>query len=249
MKKIILLILISSIHLYSQGFNWQYSSRLPFESPNLFIGLEGNYSITNSTGEFPFLENRWTCCEFNEGTGSNVKFGINSEYWISGSSALKAGVFYSTFIGDFSTITEYPASINGGYLEQFKYSFETIQHQMNLRLGYKYKLLPTHLSIITSLNIDYLFFEDNQSSESRIGPVDKVAPYTRSIPEGRIKGIRNIYLSPEIGLAYDVNLGNGLYSSIQLLADLPIMSFSSAAEWRKWQYGIGIAIYKGFIVK
>jgi hypothetical protein len=237
------------MNLFSQGFNWQYSSRLPFESPNLFIGLEGNYSIINSSGEFPFVENRWTCCEFNEGTGSDLKFGLNSEYWITGSSALKAGVFYSSFLGDFSKITEERVNINAEYLEQFKYSFETVQHFINLKLGYKYKLLPTHISLVTSLNIDYLFFEQNESTESRIGPVDKVQPYSRSIAEGRIKGIRNLYLSPEIGLAYDVNLGNGLYSSIQVLADLPLMSFSSAAEWRKWQYGIGIAIYKGFIVK
>jgi hypothetical protein len=99
------------------------------------------------------------------------------------------------------------------------------------------------------MNFDYLFYENNNSTESRIGPTDRVQPYTRSIPEGTIKGMRNLYLSPEVAFAYDIDLGRGIYSTIELNAELPIMSYSSEADWRRWQVGFGFALFRGLIIR
>lgn len=249
-KFIILFIIFIYCDLFSQGFNWQYSSRLPFESPKFFIGVAGSYSNANSSGEFPFVEDRFTCCEFNEGSGYSIELGIGSEYWIKPNTAIRGNINYSPFVSDFSSIKEYPVILNGDliYNEQFEYIFETAQHLININLGYKYKFI-SHFSLIGSINIDYLFYENNNSSESRIGPVDRVQPYTRFIPEGTIKGIRNLYLAPEIAFAYDLELGKGIYSTIEITAELPLMSYSSAAEWQLWQIGIGAAIYRGILFK
>jgi len=58
MKKIIFIIsfIAFSHSVFAQGFDWQYSSRLPFVHPKLFIG--GNVSLGEiaTTGSFSFLD-------------------------------------------------------------------------------------------------------------------------------------------------------------------------------------------------
>ena len=138
----LIILLFSLSNLKSQGFDWQYSVRLPQETPKLFLGLEGAFLRNSSTGEFPFVENRFTCCEFESGTGWGINLGLASEYWFRDLEALRIGLSYASFSGNFTKVRSFPVILDNdvSYMEEYEYEFETLQSYVLLSAGYKYKL-------------------------------------------------------------------------------------------------------------
>lgn len=243
------IIFLLAYPILSQGFNWQYSSRLPYKSPVLFGGVNASWAYSASNGNFPFVEDRFTCCEFELGSGYALKFGINAEYWFEPLQSINLKMNYYSLNSDFSKVREFPVILHGAesFMEQYQYDYSTSMNYVNLSAAYRYKFNHTQLSAIARANFSYLFSEDNSSIESRIGPADKVTTYTRTISEGRIKSLRDFYLAPEIALAYDINAGKGQYFTLELFTEIPIFSMTEDSEWYLWQFGLNIAIYRGLI--
>ena len=72
---------------FAQGFDWQYSPRLPFKFPYLFGGISYNPGYTLNHGNMYLQELEQTklidCCNFTNGTGFSNSFGLDIEYWLS----------------------------------------------------------------------------------------------------------------------------------------------------------------------
>lgn len=249
MKKstIIFLLFLVYLPLNSQGFNWQYSTRLPHSSPKFFLGTTFSFSYLNSNGEFPFVEDRFTCCDFESGNGTGLYFGLSSEYWFKPLRAFRISFGYYQLSSDFSQNKEYPVIIDNAtaFMEQYKYDYDALMRYISSGIGYKIKFQETQFSLIGTLNFSYLFSESNSSTESRTGPTDRVPTYTRTIPEGKIQSIRNFYVAPEISFGYDLNLGNGMYSTVQIQSEIPLLSMTDNSNWRKWQFSLGISVFRG----
>jgi hypothetical protein len=84
--KILLIIIVfgtysNSNFVFGQGFDWQWSARLPFQAPRLYLGIGSQYGFQFASGDISFLEDKIQCQNFNDGTGNNYVLGLNFEYW------------------------------------------------------------------------------------------------------------------------------------------------------------------------
>jgi len=242
-KLIILCFIIAWSNLNSQGFDWQYSSRLPFEPPNSFIGLDalGSYHIIN--GDFRICDNNIPCDTFSLGGGMAVSAGIKLEYWYSADIAFfsKLGLQYSkvNFINE--NLFYYMPEIGTKKLE-----YEYIRNELipELEFGVKYRLrsvLP-HLFTMFSIKTGYVVSSNEELTLRKISEADWLAD------EIHFAGFEPLQLNqltvyPVLKLGYDVNLGLGSYASLYLEFGFPLQNRYSTGKWQSSSITAGVSVF------
>jgi hypothetical protein len=246
---IILIILIStSIAAYSQGFDWQFSPRMPAASPDKFIGLEAGYNFGRSHGDIKLFEDLVECCKFANTSSNSFYVGITGEYWYSGNEALIAGVNYSFL----NSIFKAPGSalLPGDTLLQTEYQFDSKMQFLNISAGYKRRLPNTHFNAAASISLSVPISNTYIFTESVISPSDfyfsTVPPsQERELANGSISGISTLTVSPVIQIGYDFDLGKGMYGWINLQTSYNLNSILTDDRWNILALGLNIRIYKG----
>ncbi|MBM2816335.1 MAG: hypothetical protein HW421_3097 [Ignavibacteria bacterium] len=244
-----LFIFVSNTRISAQGFDWQYSARMPAPSPILFAGVKASIGYTYNNGSFNFAEDV-ICTNFNNGDGSSWNVGIAAEYWHSGNYAFFAGLSYARTNSSFKNAESYPTLTNQLLLE---YNFNLQQQLLDLEFGIKRRILETHFSTIFSLSTQYSFTISPVYTQNILSPPEihfsTGNPYKRNMQSSKTPPIRQVNLIPQIKLGYDFQVGLGTYSSIWIGAGLPILSVTSEGDWHRWYFSAGLCIYKGVFSK
>lgn len=244
MRKIvlILLVLIGSFgFVRSQGFDWQYSPRLPFKSPNLFAGVTLGYIQGNNSGSFDFLQNYTLCCSFANGMGSGIKFGVAGEWWIRGSLALDCELFYHTTTSNFSSQDSVPTR---EYLIRRNYDFNSSQSFLGISIGAKKRLLGSHFSVLLGTAVEFETSDKNAYTYSIVAP-DSLKTGSQIITNGNIAGYNKLLIVPYAGIALDLPLSEGLYSEMSLKLSTPVSDVIDDGNWRRYDVLFGVKVYLG----
>ena len=250
MKKVIILviIIISSFELYGQGFDWEYSARLPYKIPRAFIGAGYSYGYNQSFGNFPFYENNVYSLNFKNGTGSMNQFNIAFQYWEKPIIAIFGNVFYRKMQSDFSHTMTYPRS-NGSdnWLVTYRTQMQSSRDYLGISFGGKYRLLSSYFSVGAQITSQFILSSSSNATEEIISPdfehyID--GSTGREIKNAQLPDFRNFQLQPEIFVAYDFSIANGLYIQSTLRMQIPLFNETSTDKYYDLPVGIEISIFK-----
>ncbi len=234
--------------VYSQGFDWQYSFRLPYSTPSQFIGITGGYSINSSVGDFDFLEDYTPCCKYQNGNGYSLEIGVAYDYWISDLSAITLKTSFAKSNANFSQTIQIPRSdgIND-YLTKYNYTMDEERTSLSLSGFYKYRLLESHLSVLGGLNFYYLLGNDAKHIEEILSPdTEQFIDGTRKrvIKRGIYGEYNTAIINTAIGLNYDYAIAKGYYSSISAILNIPVNNVIHNQDWKEWKFQISVSILK-----
>lgn len=241
----IIFIFTSSINIFGQGFAWQYSPRLPFKTPKLFYGINANFGLVTSKGNVTFLENKITCPKFENGNGTNFSVGINFEYWNKNNQTAYTGnINYLRNYINYSSLDFVPISnsIVAEYENQLALDYSAIV----LSVGYKYRILETHLTIGASLDLGINFTNNFVVKEKILGPPE-VPPfstnppsYERNVLNGEFNKFNLINFSPRFSIGYDLQVGLGKYITPLISAEIPLTKMLSEDNVKNFAIYVGI---------
>ncbi|MGA2295916.1 MAG: hypothetical protein ABSG15_00025 [FCB group bacterium] len=250
LSQIFLFTLILSLNAYSQGFDWQYSARMPSDSPTMFIGITGEFNYQIHSGSFNFLEQQVTCVQFNNGKGYGYSAGISGEYWNTGVFAIFGNIIYSNVPGKFAQTVSIQ-KVNYDLISEYDYN-SNISYA-SLEGGLKWRLFESHLYIGCSLQFAVLVSNKEDCIEKIIGP-DNAPPfntnppsYQRVISDGGISDQNPFNIIPKIRIGYDLPIGLGMYASPSIIAGFSILPIAKDSQWRRFPVSFGITFYKGIL--
>jgi hypothetical protein len=244
------MIIASQIPVLSQGFDWQYSARLPFDAPHYYIGISARYGLNWTTGNISFLENKLRCPDFYDATGNGFNIGIATQYWLDDSRyALHANLYYSNHSLNASIIDRVPltSTLTAEYETNLNLSFS----QLNLLIGGKYRIPSTHLNIGADIGIAYNINRTFDVTETILGPIE-VPPfqtnppsYSRDVINGELNQMHALYINPNINISYDIPLGIGTYIEPMLSLNIPLYSIMNGDNVHNYSIQFAINILRG----
>jgi hypothetical protein len=237
------------LNLFSQGFDWQYSARLPEKSPIGFIGLSGDIGFTRNTGGISLIEIYSPCCKFESGTGTQYSVGLKGEYWYTSDIAIDVGLRYSRANSSFKSQTESPFST---FILKTEFDFESSISNIQIDFGAKTRINESHFNVGASISFSYLIGNNFTFKESVISPSDfyfstNPPSQSRDIPLGSVGTLHNFNISPSINISYDLSLGLGIYATPSLNASYSLTSVVKDESWRHLELSFGISIFRGII--
>jgi hypothetical protein len=245
----ILFLLIFAKEALAQGFDWQYSSRLPSASPTFFIGLTGEYNHLIHSGSLDFTEAQNHCATYTKGIGEGYSAGIRGEYWLTGLLAVYGEVLYVNSPGNFTVQAEPLPRIGQELLTE--YNFNTVMNYFIIEPGIKYRLFDSHFHAGLGVQIGFLMNDNSEHKERIIGPTN--APkfptnppsYERIIYDGKISSLNTLFIEPRIQFGYDITYGTGKYATPKISLGIPVFDLTKSSTWKRWALSVGITIYLG----
>jgi hypothetical protein len=244
------IIILMTGKVLSQGFDWQYSSRLPFSHPKVFWGISANSGIIANSGNFSFLEDHIPCCDYEAGDGRTTQAGLIVEYWHTGSLALSGGLSLTFNSSNFKKIITVPRSDGMiDYFSKYQYFLDESRVYLGTDFGAKYRIQQTYFSVGGSISIGYNVSSSATHKERIIAPKTETfidGKTERIITNGILRDYNDLLIVPNIFANYDFNLGIGYYTSLKIFAGLPLMSIVKVDNWREWKFGIGAQIVKSY---
>ncbi len=229
----------------SQGFDWQYSYRMPFETPDFFIGVPFNYEYTQIDADLPIRQDDYKpCCHFSKGTGNNINFGLAAEYWGTGDLAYTFIAGFNMMTANFSTLSE-PIAMKGGLLK-FNNKVSSQLYYLSLGLGAKYRLFGSHFNLGILLNTYILMNQSYTHTEDAVNPPPDYNAETHiNYTTTSYSQINRFYFMPALRLGYDFSPWIGLYFSPYINLNIPVMNITSNYTWRPWGLSAGISLFFG----
>ncbi|MDA3844343.1 MAG: hypothetical protein PF588_08265 [Candidatus Kapabacteria bacterium] len=250
MKKtlvILLLLFFSQNSGLAQGFDWQYSARLTFETPRIFIGATTDVSYLGHDADLNYAENDIACGRFSEGSGIGYSFGIKAEYWMSANSSYYAAVTYSYSPATFLMKDSNP--LDKETLLLTEYEFNSDLSYINIQGGVNYRLGGSHFRVGLGARLGFIIANSSEHLERVISPKDRFTfpggTHERFISEGKISDLYTVNFLPELTLSYDLNLGLGKYASPFIRIGIPVMDIAANDPWKRYEFSIGTAIMFG----
>lgn len=245
---ILILVTALSSNLSAQGFDWQYSSRLPSKSPVFFAGVFGQYSSSTHFGNIDFFEKKALCLTFKDGNSSGYKIGLYTEYWYKGNLAFNSALNYNSSPAVFKAKTKYPRP---EYEVVYENEFNACIDYISLNIGSKYRLGNSHIWVGAQLNFDFLLNSEYKQYERIVSPKEEPPfptdppSYKRTITNGYVAPPNKFAFYPSIKLGYDAEIMRGAYASPYFGIDVPMSDLISKGQWQKYSFSIGINILFG----
>ncbi len=236
--------------ILSQGFDWQVSSRHPYNITDKYIGVASSVSYGYHTGNFPFLEKDIVCCNYDVGDGLGVQFGLAGEYWYDHDLAFTASLLYSQVnsnfraetsvikktdpdLPGFNWTTAYESDISLGFITLDMAVKKRIYDKLSLRAGMDFNFninsSETHRNLVVSPN--NIPFSDGT--------------FEKELTNGRIGELSSFVLGVSIGASYDVDLGIERYGEISAISSYTVNSYISNNSWQNLQTKLMIKAYLG----
>jgi len=240
-------------NLFSQGFDWQTSARMPSLHPTIFFGGVLSAGYLQDFGSFDFSQTYIKCAEFKNGLGSNINVGIKAEYWLTSllaiNGAMKYNIYNSTFTDEqsFRAIDE-----QGEFDKKYKYTYSPSLAYISFNSELKWRFIPTHFFLSAGITYESMVTNDNEFAEEVISPAELTfsdGTQKHIIAYGQIAPINNSIIQINLKTGTDFNLGNKRYGSIALKIDLPINNVIKDDSWRRLVIGAELSIYQGFLEK
>ncbi len=255
-----ILLIVTTLAARSQGFDWQYSSRLPFDFPYLFAGLTGYTGYTMHDALLDLSEGNGDCCKFTEGKGWVSSIGLKSEYWLDGTWAANASLSYFTERGDFTatgqslpfTVFDSQGKIVGHDTVDFENSMDISLSYLTIEAGGKMRLFKTHLFAGAALEFGYLLQQKSEQTERVVAPSYfkyNDGSQVRTLGTHTISGISNFLFTPKLMLGYDLPLGLDIYITPLVSVGFPLHNISSDGSWKMWNFNFGISLLRAVAYK
>lgn len=251
MKKIFPIILFCvPFWALSQGFDWQYSPRLPFRIPKLFVGITGTSSVIAYSGNLNLYESFVNCSKFQSGKGFAYSFGIHGEYWFTHSIAFNIGLDYQKFNGNLVTPGDsFPILIRNQILMgKVENTLDMSYSYFNIIVGVKNRLFTTNFFVGATFDFGVKLSTKYSVSEKVISPPEyhfTDGSQARQIFDGRLSDLSFFKISPALNFGYDAILLLGVYASPMVSFEIPLFNYSKEDRLRLMKITAGITIYKG----
>lgn len=249
-KYILIFITVISTNIFSQGFDWQISSRSPYEITDIYIGAAASIGYGSHTGNFPFLERDIVCCNYESGTGTGVQFGLASEYWYQNDLAFSVGLLYTKISSQFSAETTVKKRPNPN-LPEFNW---ITAYESDISLDYVTFDLAVKKRIYDKINLKAGVDLNFNLSSSELHKNVVVEPanipfsdgtFEKVLSNGRIGNINPFLLGVNLGLSYDINLGVERYGEIAVLSNYTINSYIANNPWHNLQVKLSARAFLG----
>ncbi len=237
-RKVILILILLTGELLSQGFNWQVSKRYPVEMPDEFYGLGLEYSMGIETGDFNLLERMIPCCRFTDGSSNSFAINIFREKWLkNGNSYFIYGNI--KFLNSNFEINNKEA-IRDGIFET-KYIFDSKTTRLGIGGAYKIKFDDVSINLIGGSEINLSI---KQSDEYRERAVSNNVPFDeRILFEGTVGNYNKIQLIPFIEVSKDLDMGYGMYATTGLRLNYTLNSQLQDESWRSLFFSVNVRVF------
>ena len=231
---------------FSQGFDWQYSSRLPSSYPKFFLGgnISGIYAFHSA--DIYSLGEEYRCGDYKKGTETGLSVSAACEYWQTGSLAFWGMVGFRTSTVHFTSQTQpEPFRLNG---EEFQltreFAMDAHLQAISFDVGIKHRIARTHLHIGVGVRTEIVLTTTAQQTETILTPVN----ITGSIDYGvqPLTGMRRMVLTPIITTGYDAELGKGIYATPRIMIGLPLMNRAKSIDWTSIEISGGVSFFLSF---
>jgi len=245
---LIFLIIFCSIELHSQGFEWEYSARLPYKIPRAFIGAGYSYSYNNNFGDFSFFENNVYSLNFKKGNGYVNQINISFQYWEKPIIAIFGNVLYRSLKTDFTQNMTYPRS-NGAdnWLATYQTNMHLSRDYIGISIGGKYRVLNSYFSVGAEITSLFLLSSSATATEEILSPdfehyID--GSTRRDIKNMHLPDFKNFNVLPEIFIAYDFSIAKGIFIQSSLRMQIPLFNSTSSDKFYDLPLGIEITMFK-----
>ncbi|MFH1049899.1 MAG: hypothetical protein V1779_03095 [bacterium] len=238
-----MLFFISLLKVQSQGFDWQYSARLPFEVPQHFIGFDCSSGYKSISSDFKICDQNIPCDTFNIGSAMVLSAGIKFEVWTSSDFSYFANLTLDYSKNSFKNenLFYYIPDIGSKVLE---YEYIRTEYVPEIEIGVKYRmrfLLP-HLFTSVSVRAGYIVNASEELILRKISEADWLDD------EIHFTGFESLKLSqflfePHFKLGYDLNLGLGKYASVYIDLGLPLQNRLTEKSWHSTTVSAGVSIF------
>lgn len=226
----------------AQGFDWEYSARLPFEIPRLYLGASAGIEYGRHTGELNYIERQFVCTRYPSGEGVGYRLGIHGEWWWKADICYTATVGYHLISAEFSQKAE-PITLANKKILQTEYFLSTSLQCLSVEAAAKWRMGDSHLWLSGGAETRIVAGLVSNQGERVLTPDDyefSTTPPSREkiLSDQDVFDVRSLTISPIIGVGYDADMGKGVYLSPQLRIGFPLLNQSSLADWRIWTLGV-----------
>ncbi len=241
----------AAIPALSQGFDWQYSARLPSSYPTLFLGVNASGSFHTFSGDINYLQGVVLCGTFRNGDGKGFAGGLQLDKWLDESWAVSGSVRYEMMNGVFDSNGDTLARAPGAPPTIIAYEIESDFSYVSLDLGARYRPIPSSkLFVGAGVQAGFLL------SSSTVQRQRIVSPASQRFSDGsqeqsladNIVGFSSFYAGGRVSVGVDVPLGRSLYASPSVYAAFPLTSMASDTPWQRVSVGVQVGILYGLII-
>ena len=252
--------MIIQTSVFAQGFNWQYSARLPFTYPYLFAGLNGNVNLLYHDTNLNLSEGKGDCCNYKIGRGIGSNFGLDVEYWLNWDLAVNLKLGYSINEGNFvADGAQLPFSVFDSEHRVIGHDTAYFENKMTSRLNYltfraggKLRLFGSHFHVGVSVGVSYLLTSRLIQTERVLMPdywIYSDGSRERLIADYVLSDISKLYLSPGISFGYDLPLTLGIYATPSISLGFPLMNTAASGKWQTWYLSFGLSVFNSILSK
>lgn len=246
------LVAVSTVMVPAQGFDWEYSARMPMYASPSYIGLSASASDDGHSTDMKVLDQaregfpEIVCTSFERGSGSSLRFQFAGEYWRSSVVSLNLRAGYAHRTSMFTGNSPRALLFDGSYL-QSSYELSTNVHALNVEPAVKVCFPNSH--VWGSLGVRAEFFVGSQSRlmERIVEPSGFVFPGTtsreRSLADRDLAGLRRFVVNPVVMAGIDVSAGRDMYVSPAVVIALPFMSYGDRAVWTSVSFGAQLSFF------
>ncbi len=244
---LVLLFFVSSKRLSAQGFDWQYSSRLPTGYPSLFVGILGNgaQSLHATTMRVSETTPRVLDCGCSFSTARSIDWsgGILGEYWLPQSNialyvALLAEQRNAVFVSDSVVFARNPNLYPSNFVS--RYTLATQVLNASVEAGVRVKFAPLPLFAGAALQGAYRVQDSIGLAENANGTVRE------RLPTDFVK-LHPVNISAKAFVGADIPLANSVFISPSLFIASPLGSLLMGTEWTRFSFGLQVALMLGFL--
>lgn len=243
--------------LYSQGFDWIKSWRLPSDSPKLFIGGYMGFGMNTEYVDAGSFSDVLECCKFNDGSGNDIRFGLTGEYWLQGDISIQGQIGYGITSASFHAQRQDPILIpQNDRVEKVTlirdYTLTSRIQSLELAMLAKHRLFSSHLSIALGFSGAFTLPNDSMHELKMRANVDRIELVSKEFTPNQeytsntmVKDIEitSFLFRPILRLEYDLSIFNEIYVKPYIQADITLNSRVSRDDpWRSFTFLGGFSI-------
>lgn len=243
-------VMMSVCSVLAQGFDWEYSARLPRYSMPLYAGISTEYSNNGTTTDLQILDiaraeyPEVICTKFTSGSGSSYRIAACGEYWQNPIIAFGARAGYSHREVVFMASSPRALMFDGNFL-QTRYELSTNVHALCVEPYIKIVLPSIHAWAGGGLRTEYSIGTESRLREVVVEPRGYVFPGTTSqerlLSTRDRAGMRGFIVNPFVSVGMDFDAGMGKYVSTSIVVGLPVYSFAQWASWKTLSLGMQLS--------
>ena len=255
LSMVVCCIAITCSTAYSQGYNWEWSPRLPLAMPIRYVGVEVSAGFALHKADLLYSEQYLPCCTLSKGTGVPVATMLYAEEWTKPWLAftVSAGISYQSV----------NLSAPGDTLPQIgpddvvrtvvtEWQLQTSMTYISLATGARARLFGSHATVGFQLRGNLSAGSSNAVlSEHILQPSDYFFNVQgRQVKERTVDSTNfgqrsSFYLEPTFSIQYDVPLTIGYVLTPLVQVAMPLTSLSTASDWRYYSLMLGVRLSKG----